>query len=127
MTQMNTDERDAKTYAIIGAAMQVHGVMGCGFLEAVYQAALAIEFETRLIPFRREAPMNIAYQGQVLAVTYKADFLCFESIIVELKALIALTGKDEAQVINYLRASGLKHALLLNFGAPRLQYKRIAC
>ena len=126
MTQMNTDGRDARTYAIIGAAMQVHGELGHGFLEAVYQAALAIELSARNIRFRREAPLEITYRGEPLAVTYKADFLCFDSIIVELKALITLTSKDEAQAINYLKASGTKQALLLNFGAPRLQHKRIA-
>jgi GxxExxY protein len=122
---MTTDERDPETHVIIGAAMAVHGELGAGFLEAVYQAALAIEFTARRIIFRREAPISISYRGEPLPTAYRVDFLCFDSIIVELKAQSALTKMDHAQVINYLKASGLQRALLFNFGAPRLEYKRL--
>ena len=122
---MGGDDGDPETYAIIGGAMEVHRTLGHGFLEAVYQEAMALELSARAIPFRREAPLKISYRGETLPVTYKADFLCFDSIIVELKALAALSGKDEAQTINYLKASGHSKALLFNFGAPRLEYKRL--
>jgi GxxExxY protein len=119
------NQRDEQTYAIIGAAMAVHSELGNGFLEAVYQEALAVEFQAKGIPFIREKALPIHYRGKQLATYYKTDFLCFESIIVELKALSHLSGVDEAQVINYLKASGLSRSLLLNFGTPSLQHKRL--
>ena len=118
-------QRDEQTYAIIGAAMAVHSELGNGFLEAVYQEALAVEFQAKGIPFIREKNLPIHYHGNQLATYYRTDFLCFESIIVELKALSHLSGTDEAQVINYLKASGLHKAMLLNFGTPSLQHKRL--
>ena len=117
-------QRDPKTYAIIGAAMEVHRELGCGFLEAVYQEALARELSLRQIPFQREVELPIAYKGQRLSVFYKADFICYETVIVELKALARLGGVEEAQIINYLKATGLETGLLLNFGALSLEYKR---
>ena len=117
-------ERDPQTYAIIGACMAVHNELGPGFLEAVYQEALVIEFTRRGIPFVREKPLIIVYSGQQLATRYDADFYCYESIILELKALSELIPKHHAQTIHYLKATRSERGLLVNFGAPRLEYKR---
>ena len=120
-----TTERDPLTFAIIGAAMTVHRTLGHGFLEAVYQEALEHEFVACGIPYEREFALPIHYRGNVLQTSYRADFLCHGSILLELKALQKLSGTEEAQVINYLKASGLEKALLINFGAPSLEYKRL--
>ena len=104
--------------------MEVHRQLGHGFLEAVYQEALAIELATRKIPFQREVPLPVSYKGQRLACSYRADFVCYENVLVELKAISQLTGADEAQVINEMKATGMQRALLINFGAPSLEYKR---
>jgi len=105
--------------------MEVHHQLGHGFLEAVYQEALAIEFANRGIPFQREVPLPIFYKGVRLQCGYRADFLCFDEVVVELKAIGQLTGVDEAQAINELKATKLNRALLINFGAPSLEYKRL--
>ena len=126
MTQMDADKRDSKTYRIIGAAMETHRTLGAGFLEAVYQEALAVEFDRQDIAYRREAPIKITYKSRLLSIGYRVDFLCFDSIIVEIKALARLTTIEEAQIINYLKSSELDIGLVLNFGATRLEYKRFA-
>ncbi|MGL4942314.1 MAG: GxxExxY protein [Thermoguttaceae bacterium] len=126
MTQIDADfpKRDEQTYAVIGAAMAVHSELGNGFLEAVYQEALMMEFQIRGIPYEREKELPIFYRDQQLRTFYKAGFVCFGTVIVELKALGNLSGIEESQVINYLKASGLHKAMLINFGAKSLQHKR---
>src|SRR6266702_1698764 len=105
-----------EVYAIIGAAMEVHREKGCGFAEAVYQECMEIELADRKIPALPLQEMVIHYKGRRLKKTYIADFLAHGKIIVELKALDALTSREEAQVINYLKASGLEVGVLINFG-----------
>jgi GxxExxY protein len=117
--------RDPQTYAIIGAAMEVHNELGSGFLEAVYCQAMRLELMTRSIPFNPEVPLVIRYKDHPLDCAYRADFVCFGNVIVEIKALGQLTGVERAQVINYLKATGYKVALLLNFGAESLQFERV--
>jgi GxxExxY protein len=121
----NLRERDPKTYAVIGAAIEVHRQLGCGFLESVYQEALAIELGLRQIPFRREVRLPVAYEGEVLAISFCVDSICFDSVIVELKALAHLSGTEEAQLINYLKSTGHKVGLLLNFGTRSLIHRRL--
>ncbi len=105
--------------------MEVHRRLGHGFLEAVYQEAVAIEFTHRTIVFEREISIPIRYRDRLLACTYRADFLCFGSIIVELKALAQIGNIEKAQLLNYLKATSLNRGLLLNFGGPSLQHQRM--
>ena len=105
-----------ESYKIIGAAMEVYNQLGHGFLETVYQEALEREFSLRGIPYEREKELTIYYKGEKLLQTYKADFLCYGMIIVELKAVSTLEDGHRAQVYNYLRATKNKLGLLINFG-----------
>jgi GxxExxY protein len=117
-------ERDPRTFAIIGAAMEVHQVLGCGFLEPVYQEALAIEFTKREILYRRENTFPMFYKEIKLNTPYRPDFICFDGVVVELKALLRIGAIEEAQVINYLKVTKYEIALLLNFGSRSLEYRR---
>lgn len=127
MAQIDEREhRDPQTYAIIGAAMEVHKTLGAGFLESVYQACLEMEFDLRGLPFAREVEVPIYYKGRNVELRHRIDFVCYGEVLVELKALSRLTAVEDAQVINYLRATRADRALLLNFGTTSLQYRRFA-
>jgi len=123
---MVEEEKDPQTHAVIGAAMEVHRQLGPGFLEAVYQEALAFELESRGIPFRREVDLSISYKGERLKCQYRADFICFDRIIVELKAIQQFSGIEKAQVLNYLRATNMELGLLINFGRFSLDFLRLS-
>jgi GxxExxY protein len=115
-----------EVYAIMGAAMEVHRELGSGFLESVYQEALEMELSRRQIPFESQQTVKIIYKGAVLRKEFIADLICFEKILVELKAQDGLSGKEEAQVLNYLKATGKKVGLVINFGShPKLEWKRL--
>ena len=122
---MATEVRDVETYQVIGAAMEVHRVLGCGFLEAVYRTALLAELLVRGVPARTEVTFPITYKSKLLPVCYRADIVCFESVIVEVKASSGLTRVDEAQAINYMKASSLRRALIVNFGLRSLQHRSL--
>ena len=114
-----------EVYAIVGAAMDVYWHLGRGFLEPVYQEALDIEFRRRGIPFEAQQEIVIHYKGEVLKKKYVADFICYGQIIVELKALEGLCGRDVGQLLNYLKATAFNLGLLINFGSPvRLEWHR---
>ena len=117
--------KDERTYKIIGAAIEVHKELGCGFLEAVYQEALGREFSLQRIPNKAQPIIDILYKGVILEKKYQSDFVCYDEIIVEIKAISSLTGIEEAQLINYLKATGLHVGLLINFGSTSLEYKRM--
>jgi GxxExxY protein len=114
-----------EVYEIIGAAIEVHKTLGHGFLEAIYQEALEYELSDRKIPFSSQIELKVKYKDRYLQKTYIADIIAYDKIIIELKALTNLSGKEEAQVINYLKATGFKVGLLINFGSPnKLEWKR---
>ena len=112
-------------YDIIGCAMEVHSELGNGFLEAVYQEALGVVLKEKGIPFEREKLLEITFRGNVLNKKYIADFICFNEVIVELKAISELNNNHMSQVLNYLKVTNKKIALLINFGSQRLEYKRV--
>lgn len=111
------------TRKIIGTAMEVHRTLGTGFLEAVYEDALAVEFGIQGIAFEQQKPLDVLYKGHKVR-DYICDFLVEQKVLVELKAIKALTVTEEAQLLNYLKATGLELGLLINFGQSSLKYKR---
>jgi len=116
---MNNDE----CFAIIGAAMEVQNTLGQGFSELVYHSALNVELTMRKIPFETEKEITINYKGQTLDKTYKADIVCFDKIIVELKAVTELLPEHTSQLLTYLKATNLPMGILINFGVKPLKYK----
>ena len=127
---MNASEHELilkdEVYQIVGAAMEVSNQLGCGFLEAVYQEALGIEFDERLIPYVPQKSIVISYKGRVLNKEYIADFMCHNRIVVEIKAIRAITVIEDAQILNYLKATNFPLGLVINFGTPQLEWKRYA-
>ena len=117
--------RDPQTFAVIGAAFDVHRVLGPGFLQQVYQDAIAQEFGARQVPFEREVAIHIRFKGRVLPSFYRVDFICFGQVLVELKASAQIWSIDQAQMINYLKATGFQRGLILNFGRRSLEWKRM--
>jgi GxxExxY protein len=118
-------EKDPQSHAIIGAAMEVHRQLGRGFLELLYQTALALEFQDRGIPFKAQVELPVRYKGKLLTCGYRADFVCFEDFLVEIKAIAKLTTADDAQLLNELKATAYQRGLLLNFGSRSLEVKRL--
>lgn len=118
------DDRDPKTYAIIGAAMEVHRVLGPGLLEAVYEEALGLELTQRRVPFETQVALEIRYKQHLLTQTYRADIVAFGDVLIELKAIKKLTEIERAQIVHYLKITGMSTGLLLNSGAQRLEYER---
>ena len=115
-----------EVYAVVGAAIEVHRELGAGFLEAVYQEAMERELATRGIAYEAQRELVIQYTGQPLGKSYVCDLLCFDSVLVELKAMDRLGGREEAQVINYLKSAGLSVGVLINFGAHgKLEWRRL--
>ena len=113
-----------EAYEIIGAAMEVHNTLGQGFLESVYQEALEIEMRKRNIPFTAQTKIQIQYKDVPMEHYFVADFVCYDKIIVELKSVSTILPEHEAQIINYLRATGFKLGILLNFNEESLFFKR---
>ena len=117
----------AESYAIIGACFEIYNEKGCGFLEPVYQECLAIEFQHQRLPAIPKPLLTLSYRNQTLTQTYAPDFICFQKIILELKAVSKLVDEHRAQLLNYLHATGFELGLLVNFGHhPKLEYERIA-
>ena len=127
MTQIDTQNFlfHDETEAMIGACYEVHRVLGHGFLEAIYHEALLYEFEDRDIPFESQKNLDVWYKKRKLKKQYMADFICFEEIILEIKAVETLNNDHTGQIINYLRATDMKLGLLINFGSSKMQIKRI--
>lgn len=115
---------DDRTFAVIGAAMEVHRTLGSGFLEVFYRDALAIEFGLRAIPFEPEVPCSVVYKGHQLRGHYRMDFVCFGAVVIEVKARSGVGAAEHAQVLSYLASTEHQCGLLLNFGASKLEYRR---
>mgnify|MGYP003382456498 CR=1 FL=1 len=114
-----------EVFAIVGAAIEVHKELGPGFLEAVYQEALEIELASRNVPFEGQKPLTVRYKGRKLKKEYVADLVCYGQVIVEIKTIARLTEREEAQLINYLKATGIRVGLLINFNSHgRLEWER---
>ena len=114
-----------ETYRILGACFEVYNEMGCGFLEPVYQECLEIERDKQKIPFEPQKVLKLNYMGKELEKTYQADFVCFGSVILEIKAVSRLTGEHRAQILNYIHATGIDVGLLVNFGHfPKIEHER---
>lgn len=122
---METLRYDQECYNIVGAAMKVHRTLGCGFAEYVYQDAMEVELSKRGIPYTREKRLKVCYEGIELAHEYIADFICYDNIVLEMKAVSELLPIHEAQVHNYLKIAGSDFGLLINFGQTSLEYERI--
>ena len=126
---METQRKDLiypqEAYELIGAAMAVHNAIGRGFTEKVYQEALAIEFQERGIPFQREMEIHAVYKGVTLSATFIPDFICYDKIIVELKAVKELEDAYRAQALNYAKISDMRLSILINFGEQRLVAERL--
>ncbi len=115
-----------ESYAIIGASFELYKNKGCGFHEPIYHECLEIEFEFQRIPFLSKPPQSLQYRGHTLVQIFNPDFICYDKIIAEIKAVSALIDEHRAQVLNYLSATGCKLGLLVNFGHyPRLEYERL--
>ena len=115
-----------ESYAILGACFNVYKEKGCGFLEAVYHECLAIEFNFQKIPFTSQVELTLVYRDTKLKQTYKPDFICYDKVIVEIKAVSNIAGEHRSQLLNYLNATKMKLGLLINFGHhPKLEYERI--
>ena len=118
---------EKETYEILGACFEVYKEKGCGFLEAVYQECLEIEFELRGLPARALVPLPLTYKERLLKKKYEADFICFDTVLVELKAVSKITDEHRVPVQNYLNATGLRVGLLVNFGHfPLVEHERFA-
>ena len=137
MTTENTDSTERtmsnnlflykeESYAIRGAVFEVYNQIGCGFLENVYQECLIREFQLQEIPFQSQPNIRVSYKGEQLNLVFQPDFVCFEKIIVEIKAVKELSNDHKSQILNYLKASGYRLGLLINFGSsPRVTIERL--
>ena len=114
-----------ESFKIIGACMKVHRSLGAGFLEAVYEEALEKEFQTQNIPFKKQVKLELFYENQKLKKQYRADFVCYDTIILEIKAVAQIPIAFNAQLKNYLKFTKMELGMLINFGTPSLTYKRI--
>ena len=128
IVRMDSDNKilfKEESFKIIGACMKVHRSLGAGFLEAVYEEALEKEFQTQKIPFKRQVKLDLYYENQKLKKQYRADFICYDTIVLEIKAVSQIPATFYAQLKNYLKCTNMELGILINFGMPSLNYKRI--